>query len=213
VDTFETETPEGWFFGGGPGGSGGVPSILTTGGPAGAGDAFMRLVSLGGTGPGSRLTASNAAQWSGNYIAAGVVAIAMDVNNTGRNDLSLRLVFETLPPLSPPTNIAFTDDPIFVPAGSGWMHIVFPVTPGALLNNPAIPGSTALGALSDATLIRIYHDPADNSPNPFVPIPAIVAELGVDNIAALAAPEPSTGVLLVTGGLALAFGARRVRRG
>lgn len=210
VDDFEDGTSQGWFFGGGPVGITGFPLVPPGGGPAGALDGFMSLLSTGLQGPGGRLTISNAGQWAGNYLAAGIGAIAMDVNNTGPTDLDLRLVFETLGPAGP-TNIAFSIDPIHLFGGSGWQRIVFPIAPTDLMSHPALVGSTVLGALASTTLIRLYHSPAANSPNPFVPIPTVTAALGVDNITALAPiPEPSTVILLTSGALALA--ARRRRR-
>ena len=212
VDDFEDGTSQGWFFGGGPVGITGFPAVVPTGGPAGVGDAFMSLTAHGGAGLGGRLAISNAAQWAGNYLAAGVGAIAMDVNNTGPNDLDLRLVFETLGP-SGPTNIAFSIDPISVLNGSGWQRIIFPIAPANLMSHPALPGSTVLGALTSTTLIRLYHSPAANSPNPFAPIPTVAVVLGVDNVTALAAvPEPSTVILLTSGVLALAARRRRHTR-
>ena len=214
VDDFQTSF-ENWGIGGGPGGVPITPAaVVPSGGPLGLGDAFMNLVSVALGGPGSRLTVSNASQWGGNYLAAGVGAIAMDVLNPGPTDLDLRLVFETLGP-GGPTDIAFSDDPIHLPGGSGWTRIVFRITPGDLVSHPALPGSTVLGALTNTTLIRLYHSTADNSPNPFGPIAPVTATLGVDNITALAAiPEPSTVVLVTSGALALvALRRRATRRG
>jgi hypothetical protein len=201
-----------WFTGGGPTGvPPTAPAVIGTGGPHGAGDAFLNLVSTGSGTSGSRLTASNAAQWSGDYLAAGVGQIGMWVNNRGSTDLFLRLAFETLGPTGP-TDIAFSADPIFVAALSGWTRIVFPIWPAALMSHPLLPGSTVEGALTNASLIRLYHSPDDNSPNPFVPIPAVVADLGVDDVTALATtPEPATTLLLGFGLLGVA-GARLRRR-
>ena len=52
---------------------------MPDGGPAGAGDQYMRITSNGGFGAGSRLTVLNRTQWLGNYIAAGVTAVEMDL--------------------------------------------------------------------------------------------------------------------------------------
>src|SRR4051794_20499806 len=71
IDTFQSLTTENWTAGGGPGGATPPfpPAVVPDGGPAGVGDAFLEITAVGGSGPGSRLTAMNPlAQWSGNYL-------------------------------------------------------------------------------------------------------------------------------------------------
>jgi len=134
--------------------------------------------------------AINTSQWAGNYIAAGVSSILMDLNNIGNTDLTIRLLFED-PMGGPPADEAVTNFGAFLPAGSGWMHFVFPISPPSLT---VVTGS-ATAALTNATLMRII-----NAPDPGDAISA-VGVLGVDNITAVGAvPEPST-VLVVVAGL------------
>src|SRR6185369_14151627 len=80
VDTFESGTTENWFV---PGASPNPPTNQPTGGPAGAGDHYRQLVANGTPGAGGRLSALNGSQWALTYIAAGITAIRMDVNNQG----------------------------------------------------------------------------------------------------------------------------------
>jgi hypothetical protein len=204
IDTF-TSGAEGWFFGGGPGGIPITPAAVDpSGGPGGAGDAFMHLNATGSAGPGSRLSILNAAHWGGNYLAAGVGAIRMDVQNPSASDLFLRIFVEALGAMGP-TDIAVTRA-VFVPAGSDWMTVFFPLLPGSLANVP-IPGGSVTGALTNATLIRLAHSPTGGEP------PPVDAELFVDNVAALGTiPEPSTVVLVTSGVLALAALRRRTAR-
>jgi hypothetical protein len=195
IDTFEDGTTMGWIVGDlthpAP------PINVSTGGPGGAGDNYLQLTSLGGQGPGSKLSAFNLAQWAGNYVAAGVTFITMNVNNTGPDDLSLRLLFAD-PVAGPPSNIAITDS-VFLPAGSGWMYAVFAVDPASLV--------TVLGdattALTNATELRIFHNPNPTFPGPPTGIPPVNAVLGVDNILAadrtLVVPEPSSASALLFG--------------
>jgi hypothetical protein len=187
VDDFEDGTTQNWVTAllGSPNPA--PPVNFATGGPGGTDDNFLHLTALGGGGPGSRLSAINFnGQWAGDYLAEGIGSISMDVNNSGSSDLHLRLMFAD-PTVGPPDNIAFSSDAIVVPAGSGWVHLVFPIAPAALI--------AGLGdletALRNATEIRLYHSDVPNFPNPVVPIPTIVASLGVDNIRA-AAPVPDT---------------------
>jgi hypothetical protein len=151
-------------------------------------------------------------RWTGNYIAAGVNAISMDVWNLGSSDLFLRLMFED-PMGAPPNNIAFSTAAVFVPAGGGWTPVTFLLGPGHL--------TAGLGdvdaALTGTTLLRLYHSPDPNFPNPVFPIPAVVAHLGVDNITAIGAvaavPEPSSLALLGIGALGLVgYGWKRRRK-
>lgn len=209
VDTFQDGTTQNWVIN--PLGLGTPPSIvlptnMATGGPSGAGDRFLQLTSIGGNAAGSRLVAVNINQWAGDYLAAGIGAITMDLNNFGATDLALRLLFEN-PTGGPPTDVAFSTAAVVVPAQGGWVHAVFPITVTSLT---AETGSVA-DALSTATWIRIFHNPAPGFGGPFNGPPPVVALLGVDNITAVAAvPEPATG-LLSGAGLVLSLMWRRRR--
>ena len=203
IDTFEDGTTQNWIInllGMGAPPPETIPTNVATGGPAGTGDNYLRLQSTGTGGAGGRLVAMNPAQWGGNYLAAGVSAITMDVNNLGSTELILRLLFED-PVLGPPENIAVSTTGVSIPAGSGWMHIVLPISPAHLT---AVEGDV-VAALTNTTIIRLFHSTTAGFP----PAP-ISAVLGVDNIAAV--PEPST-MLLLGVGLAVVLGGRlrRVR--
>jgi hypothetical protein len=69
VDDFEDGTTQGWIvnlLGMAPPPPGALPINVPTGGPGGLGDNFLRLASLGGNGPGSRLVVINLApRWTG----------------------------------------------------------------------------------------------------------------------------------------------------
>lgn len=206
IDTFEDGTTQGWTVAVGP--NGGVvpspPTNIATGGPGGVDDNYLRLTSSGAPGAGGRLTALNFSQWAGDYLAAGIGAIEMDVRNFGNTDLALRLYFEN-PVMAPPTHSAFSSNAITLVAGSGWTHVVFPIAPSDL--------TAGIGNVNDAlaqvTIMRILHGAAAA-----VPGEPIAGLLGIDNIRALAAvpvPEPATMSLLASG-LAAAASARALRR-
>jgi hypothetical protein len=204
VDDFEDGTTENWFAGGGPFGQTppNSPINIPSGGPTGAGDAYLQIQSHGRSGPGNRPVAMNATQWAMDYLAGGVTTIEMDIRNSGNTDLFLRLLFEDPIP-GPPVNVAASVVPIFVPSGGGWTHIVFPILPADLI---ALAGSVP-GALANATILRLFHDPP---PVTEFPGPAIAAIVDVDNISATVnvVPEPSALLLLFTG---VALVARRRR--
>ena len=204
LQTFDD--PHGWIFGGGAAGIPETPFPTALGGPAGLTDRYLQLLSTGGAGPGSRLTAINRTEWAGNYTAAGATTLEMDFNNFGTSDLSLRLVFLDLD-AGLPVNAAFTTA-FASPAGSGWLHATFDISAAALT---AALGTSA-GALADVDELRIFH----NSNPTYVPgqIPPVTATLGVDNISrngvpAPTAPEPAVLTLLFAAG---AVSYRRLRR-
>jgi len=207
VNTFQTG-PEGWLIGFGAGPVPPTPlPIVTGGGPAGAGDNYLLVSATGLEGPRGRLSAINDTQWAGNYIAAGVNAITMDLNNFGPSDLSLRLLVAG--PFGPtgPQNIAFSTEAIFLTAGGGWTSVTFLIGPEQMT---ASRGS-ATAALMNAGVLRLFHNPAPvfaGMPNA---IPLVNAQLGADNITATAVPEPAT-LLLGTGLVGVAAKVRQRRR-
>ena len=81
----------------------------------------------GGVGAGSRLTAIAGPQWTGNYLAAGVDAITLDIHNFGSTTLQLRLWLTGLAGSSALSSIA-----VVVPAGSGWTPARFALDTSAL---------------------------------------------------------------------------------
>jgi len=207
TDTFTTNE-QNWFAGGlGPPGS--IPPIppdqQPSGGPGGAGDGFLQITGVGGAGAGSRIVAINTSQWTGNYLTAGVNAIAMDLQNQGSSDLTIRLLFENPFP-GPPTDEAVTSFGAFLPAHSTWMHFLFPVGPGALVPQGTSDVNTLL---SNVTLLRIIHSVAADEAD------TVIGQLGVDNITATASatavPEPATLVLTIAG-IGAAVQRRRQRR-
>lgn len=205
LDTFASGTTAGWQInavGIGSPPAQALPRNIPSGGPEGSDDAYLQLTSLGTAGSGGRLSAINLGQWAGNYLASGVHAIRMDVNNFGTSELSLRLLLADPIP-GPPQNMAISTDAVTIPAGSGWISITFPIQPSDL--------TAALGdietALANATELRIFH--AADGKFPGDPITAL---LGVDNIEARGAAVPevtSTGLLL---GFAMLITFRAKRR-
>jgi len=211
IDNFQDGTTMGWFvpLTTNPN----QPANVSTGGPAGVGDAYLQLTATGSAGPGSRLSVLNSSQWAGNYFASGVTLIRMDVNNFGPLDVSLRLLFEDIEGSGPPVNLALSANAVVVPAGSGWVTAEFPITAADLV---PFDFGTAAGALADTDIMRIFHNPDPTFPGPNAGIPLVNVTLGVDNITAIGAinnviPEPSTMFLLAGGLLALFASSRKVK--
>lgn len=197
IDNFESGTLAGW-------GVGSIvpipPQNVATGGPAGVDDNYMQLGSTGTAGNGSRMAVFNTDQWTGDYGAAGIGAIAMNVNNLGATDLTLRLLFTDGTGMTG-DNRAVTTAGKLVPAGSGWTTIAFRIAPSDLT---ALTGSAA-AALAGTTRLFLFHSTPVNFPGS-----PIAATLGVDNIQAL--PEPSAAGTCGAGAALLALLARRRAR-
>ena len=201
IDTFSAGI-EGWFAGGGPEGQvpAAPPTVVATGGPGGAGDSFMLITANGSADAGGRLVAMNGAQWAGNYGAAGISSIAMDLRNLGTSDLSVRLYFEDPIP-GPPMNEAVTTASVLLPAGGTWTHAVFEISPSSLT---VLQGS-ATTLLSNTTIMRIFSGATAEFPPE-----RIAGSLGVDNIQAI--PEPETYALMAAGLAFLTWRGRRRQR-
>ncbi len=179
LDTFTSLTVEGWISG--PAANPVPPFVAPTGGPAGGADPYLVLRAVGGSGPGSRLTVINEAQWTGDYVAAGIAGIRMDLTNLGSTDLSVRLLIAKVPPFSSPSDQVITP-PVQLPSGSGWTRVVFSLAPDDLIT---LTGDPAV-ALAGATEVRIFHGVAAAFP----PL-AFTGSLGVDNLEAVDATVPA----------------------
>jgi len=173
VDNFQDGTVNGW-------GTGATqPNNIPNGGPAGAGDQYMQVVSLGGGGPDSKLIVFNTSQWLGNYTAAGITGISMELANFGTQPLSMRLAFF----ISKPNGYSATT-PFSLPADSNWHQAFFPLDAAdfTVVGSPGISFNNMLANFTGQ--LRIL-----DSPTPAVEGTSITATLGVDDITAV--PEPS----------------------
>lgn len=170
-DTFQSGTLSGWS--GSTSGST-APSNVSTGGPSGTGDRYLRVKSTGGSGAGSHLSMHNETQWSGNYIAAKVSSIEMDVKNEGSSTIKWRVAIEGA------SGARFVSTvPVTITPGSGWQHISFPI------NAASMTLTQGAGTFDDCvnSAIRIWFRHSDTPSNGGT---AITAQLGVDNVWAIA---------------------------
>lgn len=190
TDDFQDGTTQNWTNGGAPG----APPIVnfTSGGPAGAGDRYIQITSLGGGGPGSRLTAFNRDQWLGNYVGQGIVAIEMDLNNLGKSELSIRLAFKHDTGIASP---GYVSQAFVLQPEPMWQHVVFSIDMASLtaINGPADFNTFFSGDFQEVRIINSTVPDLNGEP--------VSGLLGVDNIHAV--PEPSSFVLAATGMLAI----------
>jgi glucose/arabinose dehydrogenase len=169
-DDFENGTTQGWISGSA---NPHPPVNVTTGGPAGTNDNYLRITSTGGFGAGSKLVAFNTNQWKGDYTSANIASISMDVRNFGTTNLTLRLAIKgSASYISSKSGISLT-------SGSGWQNVTFPVTAANL------SGSSINATLANVTEIRLLH-----STTPDYQGDPITATLGIDNILAQPAVPP-----------------------
>jgi hypothetical protein len=199
TDTFQTNTLQGWTQG-----ANAPPANLTvtTGGPGGAADLAMRIVSQGGAGAGSRFIAFNQTQWVGNYVGNGVNTIEMDIRSEAANaaTVNLRLGFRT-------AGVGYVSTTPAVLQNDGvWRRVTFSITEAAM-TPVGSPGPFATFFSTPQGEMRLF---SAASPTTFNGDQMAVVVM-IDNVRAgfTPVPEPfSLGVL--TGGVLLAR--RLVRR-
>ena len=162
------------------------PVTVSDSGPLGGGDSALRVISNGGSGPGGKLVVFNRTLWTGNYPAAGVSTITVDLRNSGTTTLSFRLAFN-----GPGGWFVTAASP--VTAFSGWNSKEFDVRASALV--PA-GGSSAAATLAAVSEMRILHSAAVG----FTGAQVSGAFL-VDNLQAV--PEPAAVWMIGLAGLVL----------
>jgi hypothetical protein len=190
IDTFEDGTLQGWQMGL----SSVTDSYMTNiadGGPVGVDDSYLEVssdstVRFGG----KRLTFFNQLQWTGDYTAAGITAIAMDLKNLSVSEvLNLRLAINGgFGPSSNMTGGVFaTSASASLDIGSDWTRVVFSLLPGDLVSVSS-PGGHTTGNDVQATLANVLELRLLNSATPDWTGLPVTARLGIDNIQAVPLP-------------------------
>ncbi len=186
VDTFSDGTTLNW--------QGASPTNIASGGPSGAGDAFLQLTSSGSFGAGSKMASPNAIQWSGDYATTGIRLVECDMKNSGSTQLSMRIVL-TSAGFSKYTSTI----PVVLPPGGGWKRVQFSLQPTDL---SLIVGAEAWTTVMPAVAqIQFRHNTTL-----FDGGEPIAAQLGIDNITASAGRTVSgkitfSGTSLTTGNI------------
>jgi hypothetical protein len=201
IDTFESDIAN-WQNGAGFG-------TVQTGGPGGAADHFLQLATNGATGgAGSLLVGFNQNQWIGDYTSQGVTAIEMDLKNINyAAGMSIRIAFRTGTGGS--NTPAYVSNAFAVPQDNAWHHAVFPLSAANFtgVNNPPTFASVLAGGNQD---FRILHNPIANAIGAATSPTA--AQLGIDNIHAIAIPEPGSLILCGIAFIGTVGGYRRRNR-
>lgn len=172
------------------------PTNIADGGPMGAGDGYLEVVSIGGFGPDSAMVFFNLDQWAGDYVSAGVTSISAQMANFGDTDMFMRLAIEGA------GSRYGSADAFFLPADGLWYDVVFSLAAGDLVD---IGSGVELDiVLANVDVLRILSAEA----GPAYQGDRIEAVLGLDNIAATAVPLPAA-LWLFAGALMGLAGTRR----
>lgn len=170
VDDFQNGTLQGWGSGASnPNG----PVNMNNQGPGGTGDRALVATANGSVGAGGKLVIQNQAQWTGNYLVAGVNALRVDLRNLGDVDLTIRAVLRG-------TGGAFASRGAKLTAGGGFVGAAFSLDPADLIY-VGDGTNDVLATLANVTELRLLHstDP-DQRGDP------VDAQMAVDNVTALA---------------------------
>jgi hypothetical protein len=161
LNNFEDNTIQGWVNGTNTA----DPVNIADGGPNGTDDNYL-VATSDGSGSGGKMTIFNISQWLTDL--SGMVAINMDLNNTGANDLQMRIQVN-----GPGGNFVSTNA-VAVANGSGWQNASFSL---------AAADMTGAGNLSTTlaspTKVWLFHNTSATITNS---APLIIATLCVDNI-------------------------------
>lgn len=168
IDTFEDGTPMAWEEG--PV-SPDPPFNVATGGPAGAGDHFLRDNSNGEfASPGGKLTMYNVTQWTGDYVAAGVTALTVDLANFGPTPLYIRVALQGT------SGQYCSTTPFVLPADGQWRTATFGLNAAELT---AVALNVPLATfLTNITMLRVLS--AQGAPT--FHGDEMVGALGLDNL-------------------------------
>lgn len=180
VDDFEDNGLAGWG-----GNMLGTVENVPGGGPDGEDDGFLKVDVNG-----FHLGTANKAQWTGDYLTAGIGAIEMDLKNLdlARHDLELRiLVFGP--------GGTFASKTLTQPISTeGWETVTFGLTDQDLVH--VQDGTGRLDdTLQEVSSLLIRHDRPSPTPPRQHP-PHISGSLGIDNIRALP-HKPQVSLLVV----------------
>ena len=171
IDDFEDGTVQGWVEGRPS------PNPTTNIGIGGNPGGYLDNVSSGRGRAGSRLAQFNQAQWTGNYLDAGVSSIEIDMKQFGgTSSLPMRIAIE-----GPGFTRYGSADPFTLPADDQWHSVTFGLSDADLVREE---GNRSLEeVLSSVVELRIVAARTAPVWRSF----SVAAHLGMDNITAVGA--------------------------
>jgi hypothetical protein len=194
VDDFQAGTTAGW--------SGGPTANVPNAGPAGAGDNALSITATSG-----RVAIVNTAQWTGNYDAAGVTKILLEVRHQNAFDLQLRIGMASGPVGPGGAGDTYVSTVAVPVANDGqWRRVALSLSAADFIPHTANsnPSPNAAAALANVSHFRILHNPVANFLGANGP-----ATFFLDNIREI--PEP-TGIAMAASALGALGLSRRIRR-
>jgi hypothetical protein len=178
IDDFQDGTTMGWQEGTS---SPNPPTNIPSGGPAGAGDAYVQNISSGGFGAGSKMIMFNDAQWTGSYNAAGVTRLTADMANQGATTLHMRVAIRG----GPNSTVYGSTVAVDLPADGVWRPVMFDLTTsGMTLVGGADTLAQVLAGVNELRILSAEAGPSFNGD-------PIAATLGMDNLLATAFGPPA----------------------
>ena len=173
-DTFQDGTTDNWTNG--P--SGDPLQVIANGGPAGAGDQYLKITSS------SHLATFNLTQWAGDYTANNVMDIGVDFLNPNANTADHIAMMRIV--LFGQSGSRWTStNAVTVPTDNTWHHLVFSLRQSDLTQ--VVAGDTYASVIGNAERLMFRHD---NGTIPSSGGTPFFGALGIDNVTAIATPEP-----------------------
>lgn len=168
VDDFQDGTLQGWTSGiSNPQG----PTNEADQGPGGTGDRALLATATGSITAGGKLVIFNQSQWTGDFLAAGVADVRVDLRNLGDVTLTMRFVLRS-------SFGVYVTDGIEIAPSATYSTLTFSLRPADLiLVNGAADAETVLG---NVTEFRFLHSTVANERGQIVS-----GQLLVDNVTAL----------------------------
>ncbi|MEO0734803.1 MAG: T9SS type A sorting domain-containing protein [Bacteroidota bacterium] len=160
---FADGTTQGWVNGS----NAQNPVLISDGGPAGAGDAYLRITA-DGSGPGGKLAIFNVdSTWTGNFLAKQVRAIELSARNLSDQELTIRLAIDDANRAGLVTDTAL----VLAANDTTWQTLEFPLGEDDLVGD-----ADYQAVLANVTKVWIFHG------GTAFPGPEIEAQVGVDDV-------------------------------
>lgn len=165
-------------------------AIIGSNGAGGPSDPYLTVTS-DGAGQAGKLAVHNTSTWVGNWQAAGVNRVELQIRNPNSVQLEIRIVlFDGL------TTARWTStNAVIIPPNSGWTAATFGVLQSDLTQVRGTSSYTSV--IQNVNRFMVRHDvgtPTDGGTN-------IIGEMGLDNIRAV--PEPGSLAALGIGAFAI----------